>query len=361
MMDTSRRNFWEIASEMRAKGRPFAIATVVAVRGSASARISSKAIFDEDGKNIWGWVGGGCAEIFVSQNCLESIRDQEARIIQADLDDEILGLGIPCGGIMDIFIDPQIPPETLPIRCEKQFKEAVAHLSRGLGFSPQIEDEPNRRGPFPCERMIWQMTHALAKHRGKTLTSLQGPPSLMKPDPLKNELLVLGQGRIVEEIARIACLLSWPLRIYGLRLDRSNYPLHAKLQVAEDAYADLRIEPHSTVIVASHHRGDQMFIQKALAAEAAYIGMVASRKRAGLVREYLEMAGVASIDRLRSPAGLDLGCRNPQEIALSCIAEIIALKNDWLPFQIAENHRDYPGPKARWDAVPPSHSAPHGL
>jgi len=86
--------------------RPFAVATVVAVRGSASARVSSKAVFDENGKNVWGWIGGGCAEIFVAQNCLESIDERQGRIVEADLDDEILGLGIPCGGIMTILSNP---------------------------------------------------------------------------------------------------------------------------------------------------------------------------------------------------------------------------------------------------------------
>jgi xanthine/CO dehydrogenase XdhC/CoxF family maturation factor len=208
--------------------------------------------------------------------------------------------------------------------------------------------------------MIWQMALSLAHHRGVDASWPEADLS-RKPDPLKNELLVLGHGRIVEEIARIACLVKWPLRVYGLHLDRSHYPDTVILEEAEAGYADLTIKAFSSVIVASHHRGDHTFIQKALAADATYIGMIASHKRAGIVRDHLQMAATEGLDRLRSPAGLPLACKTPQEIALSCIAEIIALKNAWLPPQNAENPLAYPSPKERWDAVPRIHNAPHGF
>ncbi len=58
-----------------ASRRPFAIATVVRVRGSASARPGSKALVDEHGRNVFGWVGGGCAESLVREEALAALED----------------------------------------------------------------------------------------------------------------------------------------------------------------------------------------------------------------------------------------------------------------------------------------------
>ena len=71
--ETSMSDFFEErVAHLRESGEPFAIATVIAVRGSASAKPGSKALIDQAGKNIWGWVGGGCAESFVAQNAVRS-------------------------------------------------------------------------------------------------------------------------------------------------------------------------------------------------------------------------------------------------------------------------------------------------
>src|SRR5271169_4776819 len=102
------------AAELAAQGKPFAIATVVRVEGSSSARPGSKAIIDDQGKLVMGWVGGGCAEGAVKRQALESIALQRPQLITLDMRDEVLGVGMPCGGLMEVYIDPVLPtPELL--------------------------------------------------------------------------------------------------------------------------------------------------------------------------------------------------------------------------------------------------------
>ena len=90
------------AAELASQGRPFAIATVVRVEGSSSARRGSKALIDPSGKLLVGWVGGGCAESAVRSEALACLETEKPRLITVDMSDEVLGVGMPCGGTMDI-------------------------------------------------------------------------------------------------------------------------------------------------------------------------------------------------------------------------------------------------------------------
>jgi xanthine dehydrogenase accessory factor len=101
-MTPSDPRFYVTLLEMLGSERSFAVATVVNVRGSASGKPGAKAIFDEHGHNLHGWVGGGCVERFTGEQAVAAIAEGRPRLVVADLDDEVLGLGMPCGGVMDI-------------------------------------------------------------------------------------------------------------------------------------------------------------------------------------------------------------------------------------------------------------------
>ena len=103
------------AAELASRGEVFVIATVVRVEGSSSARRGSKAIIDASGKLLIGWVGGGCAESAVRSEALKSLETEAPRMITVDMSDEQLGVGMPCGGIMDIFVEPVLPHPSLVI------------------------------------------------------------------------------------------------------------------------------------------------------------------------------------------------------------------------------------------------------
>jgi len=82
------------------------------------------------------------------------------------------------------------------------------------------------------------------------------------------------------------------------------------------------------VVVASRGRFDEEAIEQALAADIGYVALVANRKRADEVRRRLQENGHApeKLATLRAPAGVDIGAKTPDEVALSILAEIVALK-----------------------------------
>src|SRR5262245_2945234 len=106
MSGPAARDWTQIVAQRVATGEPVALATVVSIDGSASARPGSKALFDATGRLVFGWVGGGCAESAVRDAALESLRDGRPRMLRLDLDDEVLGVGMPCGGFMTLFVEP---------------------------------------------------------------------------------------------------------------------------------------------------------------------------------------------------------------------------------------------------------------
>ena len=241
------------AAEFSAHGRPFAIATVVRVEGSSSAPRGSKGLIDEHGKLVVGWVGGGCAESAVKTEALKCMAAAKPQIITLDLRDEQLGVGMPCGGKMEVFIEPVLP---------------------------------------------------------------------------RPELLIVGHGRIAETLCALGHLMGFAIVVNDPAADATNFPQAAKLVTADFDLTETPIGTNTYVVIATQHKRDHLWLQKALEGNAAYVALVASRHRSKLVLDYVATAGVstAKIATVHAPAGIDLGAATPEEIALSIISQIVALR-----------------------------------
>ncbi len=225
------------AHELAAEGKAFAIATVVRVEGSSSAKPGARAVIDADGRIAAGWAGGGCAESAVRQEALACLKTGRPQLITIDMTDELFGAGMPCGGVMDVFVEPVLP---------------------------------------------------------------------------RPELLLIGHGRIVEALATLGAMTGYSV-------------------TAHDPAATLAMPamgPRTAVVIATQHKRDHVWIQSALDKGAAYIALIASRHRSALVLDYLAADGTPpeELARVQAPAGLDLGAATPDEIALSIMSQIVALR-----------------------------------
>src|SRR5271154_5792679 len=241
------------AAELTSQDKSFAIATVVRVEGSSSAKCGSKAIIDSVGKLLLGWVGGGCAESAVKSEALKSIETERPRMVTIEMTDEQLGVGMPCGGTMDIFIEPVLP---------------------------------------------------------------------------KPELLIVGHGRIAETLATLGSLMGFTITVNDPAADRRSFPQAEKLVTEDFDLTETPIGPKTFVVIATQHKRDHLWLQKALEGSAAYVALIASQHRARLVIEYLRESGLPEekIATVWAPAGLDLGASTPEEIALSVVSQIVALR-----------------------------------
>ncbi len=246
----SAREFTRQLAERVAAGERVVVATVVSVEGSASARPGAKALFDEQGRLVYGWIGGGCAESAIRDAALESLADRHPRVIRLDLDDEVLGVGMPCGGFMNIYVEP------------------------------------------------------------------------MTPEP---KLLVLGHGIIAETLAAFGHLLEFHVVVNDPLATEQAFP-NAHLRITEDPdYAKVEADEETFVVITTQHKSDYEALERVLRQGPAYVGLVASPKRSALLMERLHEDGfeVDVLKRVSAPAGLDVGARTPQEIALSIFSEIL--------------------------------------
>ena len=246
-------DFYDRAAQLTSQGKPFAIATVVRVEGSSSARRGSKAIIDSDGKLVTGCVGGGCAESAVKSEALKCMEMERPHLVTLDMRDEHLGVGMPCGGKMEVFIEPVLP---------------------------------------------------------------------------RPELLILGHGRIAEALATLGHLVGFNITVNDPAADSSSFPQASRLVIEDFDLTETPVGPRTFVVVATQHKRDHLWLQKALEGNAAYIALVASRHRAKLVLDYLAATGFPAekLSSVWAPGGLDLGATTPEEIALSIVSQIVALR-----------------------------------
>lgn len=245
----------DVFQDMRAKGEPYAVATVMETIGSVSAKTGSKAVIDHDGNVVAGWVGGGCAESTAVEAGLSAIRSGDTVVIDIDLDDEVLGAGMPCGGKMRVYVEPVLPKPTLWIMGHGSVAEALCHLGNMMGLSVVVNDP----------------------------------------------------------------IISW-----------EKFPDASRLISDDIEYDELKPLPGDYVVIATQHKGDHESMKRALQSEAEYIALIASRKRARLVMDYLRHEDFAEqeLERVMAPSGLDLGARTPEEIALCVMSEIVMVRRE---------------------------------
>jgi xanthine dehydrogenase accessory factor len=144
------KDIFDVVTELRASGRPFAVATVVETTGSVSAKTSSKAVIDENGRVVAGWVGGGCAESATCHTAIECIQSGQTAMLEVDMDDEVLGAGMPCGGHMRVYVEPVLPRPTLWIMGHGRVAECLCSLADMVGLDVVVNDPLADRERYPA-------------------------------------------------------------------------------------------------------------------------------------------------------------------------------------------------------------------
>ncbi len=144
----------QLAAELSAAGRAFALGVVVEAQGSSAGRAGAKALFDVEGEIIAGWVGGGCAESMVAYAAVEACTSGKPQLVDVDLDSEVLGAGMPCGGRMRVYVEPLLPRPKLLLLGHGRVAECLCHLGALLGFAVIVNDIGAGAERFPAAARI---------------------------------------------------------------------------------------------------------------------------------------------------------------------------------------------------------------
>ena len=154
----------------------------------------------------------------------------------------------------------------------------------------------------------------------------------IEPNPPRQRLVIIGDQPIAQALATLGKAMGYHVVGVGSGAEVSG----ADETLPESAAIADHVHPLTAVIVATHGDHDEIALEHALESGAPYVGLVASRKRADSIRKYLKVRGVDEerLAALHAPAGLDIQAREPEEIALSIVAEIVQLRHatksfDW--------------------------------
>jgi xanthine dehydrogenase accessory factor len=133
----------------------------------------------------------------------------------------------------------------------------------------------------------------------------------MEPHLPRPQLLLIGDSPVLAALNQLAGVLDF-----------------AVTQIDTADVSTIRLDERASVLVATHGQYDEDALEQALRSPAAYVGMVGSRRRAEACREYLRASGLTEqqIERLKAPAGLDVGAVTPQEIAASILTELVQVR-----------------------------------
>jgi molybdenum cofactor cytidylyltransferase len=138
------------------------------------------------------------------------------------------------------------------------------------------------------------------------------------------ELVLVGSGAMPAALAKLAHMLKFRVTLVDPLLRLDEFPeADCIVHVLDFSLID---SPEQYVVVASRGRCDEEAIQQAVESKAKYVAMVANRKRSKEVLRSLVEQGVQGVDSVRAPAGIEIGAETPEEIALSVMSEIVAVR-----------------------------------
>jgi xanthine dehydrogenase accessory factor len=254
-------------STRRAAGEPFALATVVRTVAATAAKAGAKAVILPDGTISEGWIGGGCARAAVLKAARDALADGRARLVSVQPPDLLAEQGVASGD-------------------EKSGVRFASNMCPSQG-SMDIFVEP------------------------------------MLPRP---QVMVCGSSPVAVAVADLAKRMGFAVTACAPAAEQAAF---AEVERRIEGYAlTVAEEGARYVVVSTQGRGDEAALQAALATDADYIAFVGSRRKAEALKAALAHRGIAAerLARLKAPAGLDLGAITPDEIALSILAEIVALR-----------------------------------
>jgi xanthine dehydrogenase accessory factor len=329
--------FKELACAL-GSGMRAATATVIETKGSTPRKAGSKMLITSEG-GVTGTIGGGCAENQVFNKGRAIMEEGRAVVLDVNLSlSPDSGSEMICGGRMRILVDPwaaghapvasRVAEETSERRsCVLVTHADEASITRGvIGEDLAVDEALRRLGIEDLERLV---KNALAGDR-PYFRETQGTLLTIEPFLPALSLVIAGAGHIAQPLATFGSMLGFHVTVMDDRdifANPGRFPKAGRIIVGpfEEALRTLPIDRRTYVVLLTRgHDYDEECLRAVITRDAAYLGMIGSRRRVRAVIDKLKAQGFAEdlFERLHAPVGLDLGAETPQEIALCIAAEI---------------------------------------
>lgn len=295
-------------------GQRVTLCTVVRTWGSAPRPPGSWMVIREDGQ-VTGSVSGGCIE----DDLVYRVTSGELRlerplvITYGEGADESRRFGLPCGGTVELVLEPLSVRSCLP--------ELLSAIEGSRRMLRRIEIANGHVELFPFSSPVSDVSL-----QDGFLTTVHGPSW---------RLLVIGGGHLTRYLAVMARMLNFNVIVCEPREEylegwEAIDGVKVVSVMPDDLVISLQLDPHSAVVATTHDpKLDDLALMEALRTQAFYVGVIGSLHNNTARRKRLLEFDVTheQVSRLKGPVGLNLGGLTPPEIALSILAEITAIRH----------------------------------
>lgn len=344
--------FQEAVNELE-KGNQMVVATVVHTKGSTPQKPGAKLLVRNDGSGV-GTLGGGCVEgdiWFAASQLLK--RGGTTQYRDYELNEELAAQdGLVCGGTMYFIIDPIYSADeylTYAKEIEAAYaggpSVALATLMKPGEFSTEntgsklfIRENGETQGTLGAPELdhdaIKKARDLMAMGKNERVKTRDGAEYFLEAYTTPPQIVLCGGGHVSKAIAPLAKNLGFRVFVTDDREEFANserFP-EADIIVAknpEDAIPELPLNANTFVIIATRgHRYDNVALKAAANTPARYVGLLGSKRKTIMIYEDLLRSGMSleRVRELRSPIGLDISARTPEEIAISVISEILMFR-----------------------------------
>jgi xanthine dehydrogenase accessory factor len=283
------------------------VATLVSATGTSSKKVGARMYVGASGRLIGGVTIGGCVDAQVIEAADALIENGGRELLSISLDDdEAWEIGLTCGGTVEVLIERACPSDPAdPV--VNAHREASALLEAGE---------------------VAELTTTLDD--GRTFVDRIAPPTT---------LLIVGAGEIATSLTRFARELDMRTVVIDGRdryATRERFPDADEIRVGmpSEIVAEYKLTPQvATILVAHDYKYELPVLRAAIRSNVGYLGMLGSKKRSAAVRDLLKEEGFTDeeLARVRTPIGIDIGGKSPAEVALSILAEVVAVRSGRVP------------------------------
>lgn len=299
------------AVEWLQSGQSVAIATVVQTWGSAPRPVGSWLAIRGDGQ-VAGSVSGGCVEDDLIRRVQTEIltRNTPEMVVYGVTQQEAARFGLPCGGTLRLLVEPKPELAVLEQLLENISSHQITRRSVSLSTGKSTLTLGDRSDEFVCTEQEMQTTY--------------GP---------RWRMVIIGAGQLSLYTADFALASDFevividPREEYAEGLNRTDITFSKGMP--DDVLLEIGVDSHTAVVALTHDpKLDDMALMEALKSPAFYVGALGSRKNTQKRKERLLEFDVSQeqVEKLHGPVGLYIGALTPPEIAVSILAEVIAVK-----------------------------------
>jgi xanthine dehydrogenase accessory factor len=316
-----------------------AMATLVVTRGTSPKREGAKMWVGEEGRILGSVTIGGCVDARVIADAEQALASSQPRLLQVDLGDEdAWEIGLSCAGSLDVWIEPFDLPDLLPIyqavRAAVDEGKTVAIVTPLKNSASRVLVMEDGGTSDVIDEGVHRIALELIRKRKSSTVSLGNESVFFEVHGPPPTLIVFGAGHLSMPLVSLAHALGLKTIVVDGRprfATRERFPEVDELLIGipSEIAQTLAYNSSTFVVLTAHdYKYDLPVLKVVLPAGAAYVGLLGSKRRGKSIKEFLKDGGMdqSLLDRLHVPTGLDIGAESAAEIALSILAEAVAIK-----------------------------------